>query len=76
MASIVGAESQLQGLGLCPGQDLNLGTGFLYCLPQAREACQILKSHLRRPLLESPLRHPPLTGTSVVSVIAFFLTVY
>lgn len=38
MASIVSVESQLQGLGPCPGQNLNLGTGFLCCLPQACEA--------------------------------------
>lgn len=43
MASIVGEESRLQGLGPCPGQSLNLGTGFL---PQP---CEVLKSPQEAP---------------------------
>lgn len=52
MASIVGAESQLWELVLCPGQHLNLGTRLLRCLPWDCEVFQSLKGHLRRLPLE------------------------
>lgn len=52
MASIVGAESQLWELVLCPGQHLNLGTRLLRCLPWDCEVFHSLKGHLRRLPLE------------------------